>query len=82
MLKERWTMEITRDTKLLDIIEEYPWLMDEAEAISDKLKMLDSPLGKILLKKATIADASSRTGIPEEKIISKIEGLILEHARD
>ena len=72
-------MELNRDTKLADLLKEYPWLRDEAAKLSDKAKMIDSPIGRILLKKATIADISSRTGIPEDEIIRKIGELIEAH---
>ena len=72
-------MEINRDTRLADILAEYPWLKDEAMKISDKFKLLDTPLGKVMFKKATIADMSSKSGIPVEQIIAKITQLIEEH---
>ena len=48
-------MMITKDTKLADLLQEYPWLKSEVMQISDKFKMLNTPVGKIMLKKATVA---------------------------
>ena len=49
---------ITKDTKLADLLQEYPWLKSEVMQISDKFKMLNTPVGKIMLKKATVAEMS------------------------
>ena len=34
-------MQITRDTRLLDLINQYPWLKDELPKINEKFKMLN-----------------------------------------
>ena len=56
-------MMITKDTKLADLLQEYPWLKSEVMQISDKFKMLNTPVGKIMLKKATVAEMSKKSGI-------------------
>ena len=71
---------INRDTKLADILKEYPWLKDEMTQVRDKFKMLNSPVGKIMLKKATIAEMSKKSGIDEEKIIAKLTAMIEAHS--
>ena len=72
-------MEITKDTKVKDIVAAYPWLTDEAIKISDKLKVLKTPLGKMMMAKATIEDASKKSGIEVDEIIRKITEMIEEH---
>ena len=69
-------MEITKDTKVKDIVAAYPWLIDEAIKISDKLKVLKTPLGKMMMAKATIKDASKKSGIEVDEIIRKITEMI------
>ena len=69
-------MEINTATKLKDLLKEYPWLKDEAIKISEKFKILDSPLGKILLGKADIAELSKKSGLGTDEIIKKITELI------
>lgn len=71
---------INRDTKLADILKEYPWMKDEMTKVSDKFKMLNTPVGKIMLKKATIAEMSKKSGIDEEKIIAKLSAMIEAHS--
>lgn len=72
-------MDINSLTKIKDILAEYPWFKDEAIKLDSRLKMVDSPIGKMLLNKATIADAAAKAGISEEKIIAKIKEMIANH---
>lgn len=72
-------MEITRDTKLKDMISTYPWLKDEITKVNDKFKMLNTPVGKAMLGKATIAEMSRKSGMDADAIISKISALIESH---
>lgn len=70
---------ITKDTKLADLLQEYLWLKSEVMQISDKFKMLNTPVGKIMLKKATVAEMSKKSGIAEDQIIQKLTELIEKH---
>ena len=72
-------MEINEETKLLDIVNKYPWLKSELVKINGKFKMLGSPMGKIMLKKATIADMSKKSGMAARDIISSVKMLIETH---
>lgn len=72
-------MMITKDTKLADLLQEYPLLKSEVMQISDKFKMLNTPVGKIMLKKATVAEMSKKSGIAEDQIIQKLTELIEKH---
>lgn len=72
-------MEINKDTMLKDLLNEYPWLKDELINISDKFKLLNTPLGKIMLNKVNIEDISKRSGIDVDTIIAKANELIKNH---
>lgn len=72
-------MDITKETKLADLFAAYPWLKDEMTKISDKFKLLNSPLGKVMLKKATISEMSKKSGMDAEVIIEKLNGMIAEY---
>ena len=72
-------MQLTEKTRLKDILNEYPWLIDEAVQIDEQFKKLRSPLGKLLIAKADIAEASRRTGIDSDMIIAAIEEMIRNH---
>jgi len=72
-------MEITKETKLSDLLGQYPWLKEELSKVNDKFKMLNTPMGKIMMGKATIAEMSKRSGIDADVIIGKISELIKAH---
>ena len=69
-------MEITKDTKLADLITQYPWLKMEMAKVNEKFKILNTPVGKIMLGKATIAEMSKKSGMEAETIIEKITEII------
>ena len=72
-------MEITKDTRLDDLIAQYPWLKAEMAKVNEKFKMLNSPIGKMMMGKATIAEMSKKSGMEAEAIIEKIKGFINQH---
>ena len=72
-------MEITKDTRLADLIAQYPWLKGEMAKVNEKFKMLNSPIGKMMMGKATIAEMSKKSGMEAEVIIGKIKELIVKH---
>lgn len=72
-------MEITKDTKLKDLIITYPWLKDEMAKVNDKFKMLNTPVGKVMLGKATITEMSKKSGMDADILISRISDLIKAH---
>ncbi len=72
-------MEINKETKLADIIAQFPWLKEEMAKVNEKFKMLNSPIGKIMMGKATIAEMSKKSGMEAEVIIGKIKELIENH---
>ena len=72
-------MDINSNTKIADILSRYPWLIDELAKISDRFKMAKTPMGKIMLKKAAIADMSKRSGVDENTLIGKLNELINTH---
>lgn len=72
-------MQITRDTRLLDLINQYPWLKDELPKINEKFKMLNTPMGKIMMEKATIVEMSKKSGMDADTLIRKLQQLIGSH---
>ena len=72
-------MEITKETKLSDLLARYPWLKEELSKVNEKFKMLNTPMGKIMMGKATIAEMSKKSGMDADAIIEKICGLIEAH---
>lgn len=72
-------MTITKDAKLSNLLAQYPWLKEELPKINEKFKMLNTPVGKIMLGKATIAEMSKKSGMDADEIIGRITGLIEAH---
>ena len=72
-------MEINKETRLADLIAQYPWLKEEMAQVNERFKMLNSPIGKIMLGKATIVEMSKKSGMEAEAIIGKIKELISKH---
>ncbi|MGP1569535.1 MAG: DUF1858 domain-containing protein [Eubacteriales bacterium] len=72
-------MDIKNDTKLRDILNEYPYLKQEITKISPKFKMLNTPIGKVMASKVSVKDMSEKSGIEIELLIEKISVLINEH---
>ena len=62
-------MENTKDTKLADLIAQYHWLKTEMAKVNEKFKMLNTPVGKIMLGKATIAEMSKKSGMEVEAFV-------------
>ena len=73
-------MEINRNTKLNDILIKYPWLPDELIKLDSRFKIIKTPIGKMLLKNATIADAVQKTGLQEDVLVTELKKIIASHS--
>ena len=69
-------IEITSDTRLKDLFEVYPHLKKKLAARYTSFKMLNTPLGKLILKKATVRTAAERSGLGEERFIQLLKDCI------
>jgi hypothetical protein len=54
-------------------------LKEELSKVNDKFKMLNTPMGKIMMGKATIAEMSKKSGMDTDAMIGKIRDLIETH---
>lgn len=73
-------MEIRKETKLSDLLAVYPWLKEELPKVNPKFKMLNTPMGRIMLGKATIAEMSKKSGMDENLLMAELQRLINERA--
>ena len=71
--------EITSNTKLTDILKEYPWLPDELVKLDGRLGVLKTPVGKMMIKNMNIADVSKKVNFPENDVINQLKKMITEH---
>ncbi len=69
-------MEINSNTKLTDILAQYPWLPDELVKMDSRFKIIKTPIGKMMLKNATVADAVEKTGLSQEVLLAELQKLI------
>lgn len=72
-------MEINAQTKLTDILDKYLWLPDELAKLDGRFKIIKTPVGKMMIKNATIADAVKKTGLQEDVLIAELNKLIAAH---
>lgn len=70
---------INGDTRLQDLLTSHPWLKQELPKVNGKFAMLNSPLARVMIPKATVGMMSERSGMGMDELISAIETLIREH---
>lgn len=66
-------LEITENTKIKDLINIDPGFKDFMISINPMFRMLKTPLARLMINKATIKDASERSGINIEELKDKIK---------
>ena len=72
-------MEFNANTRLADIIAAYPWLPETVAQIDERLRIVNTPIGRMLMRKATLTDASKKSGYPVEQLIEELNKLIAAH---
>ena len=69
-------VEITPDTKLKPLLKQYPHLAQRLPEIAPEFKMLNTPLGKLIIGKVDIKMMSERSGIAIDTIIEGLKKII------
>ncbi len=69
-------MEFNENTKLIDILKAYPALEPKLKELDSRFSVISTPLGKMLMKKNTVLDASKRVGIPVPDLLKELENII------
>jgi len=72
-------MQLDGQTRLARLLETYPWLLDEAKQIDKRFSLLETVPGKLLLKRATVADLSRRAGLSEAEVLGKLREMLAAH---
>lgn len=65
--------DITEETRLADILAVYPELKQQMAEIHPRFKMLQTPLARVMLPKATVSMMSNRSGMPVDELIAAIK---------
>lgn len=69
-------MNITKDTKIIDILNTYPQLKEKLPKLDPRFKKINSPMAKIVISSWTMADISKKSGYSVEKLIAMLEDII------
>ncbi len=72
-------MEINEQTKLKDILTAYPWLPEALIQIDERFKIINNPIGKMLIRTATVKDAANKAGYPVSQVLDELQKLIAKH---
>ena len=72
-------MQLNADTRLQDLADEYPWLIDKVAAMDERLKIAKTFVGRQLIKRSTIADVSRMSGYSVDQILQQLEEMLKEH---
>ena len=72
-------MEINEQTKLKDILAAYPWLPEALIQIDGRFKIINNPIGKLLIRTATVEDAAKKAGYPVGQVMEELKKLIAKH---
>lgn len=67
---------IDLNTKLKDLLYNFPQLKENIESINPKFRLLKTPLAKVMLAKATISTMAERSGMDVKDLIDKIKNII------
>ena len=69
-------MEINERTRLKDILAAYPWLPEALIQIDGRFKIINNPIGKMLIRTATVGDAAQKAGYPVNQVLEELKKLI------
>ncbi|WP_316608681.1 hypothetical protein [uncultured Ruminococcus sp.] len=72
-------MKFDVNTKIAEILKQFPWLPEELVKIDSRFSIVNSPIGKMLIKNATVADLCGKAGIEPEDALKKLDELIASH---
>ena len=64
---------LSAETKLSDLLAAYPALKAELPKINPAFKMLQTPLARIMIQKATVKMMSERSQMPLDKLLAALE---------
>ena len=72
-------MEFNAETRLIDILNQYPWLSEELPKLDKRFAVMNTAAGKLLMRKNTVQDASRFSGVSVEDLLSELRSLIAKH---
>ena len=71
--------EINENTRLKDILAAYPWLPEELIKIDGRFRIINNPIGKMLVRTASVKDAAQKAGYPVDRVLEELKQLLAKH---
>ena len=75
-------MTIDKNTKVMDVLKEYPWLEDEVIKIDEKLAIIKTPFGKMRAKKYTLGDLCKMGNVDFDEAKKMLDEMIEKHEKE
>lgn len=75
-------MNFDENTKLIDILNAYPWLSERLPQIDKRMAVMNTPMGKMMMKKNSVADLSKLSGYSAEKLLNRLKAEIEAHEKE
>lgn len=72
---------LSGDTRLADLLATHPWLREELATVNERFQMLSTPLARVMVAKATLAEMARRSGMDEADLIHRVGELISARQR-
>ena len=72
-------MDFNENTRLRDILAAYPWLPDTLVQMDSRFKIIQTPIGKLLIRTASLGDACKKAGYPLDLVVQELKKLIAAH---
>ena len=72
-------MNYNDQTKLTEILAQYPWLPEELIKLDSRFKIVNTPIGKMMIKNATLADLSEKAGLSIDELLQKLREMVDRH---
>ena len=55
------------------------WLPEELIKLDSRFKIVNSPIGKMMIKNATLADLSEKAGLSTDELLQKLQEMVDRH---
>ena len=72
-------MEFNADTRLIEVLRQYPWLSEELPKVDRRFAVMNSAAGPFMLRKFTIRDVSRHSGLSVEELLEELQRMIARH---
>ena len=72
-------MDFNENTRLRDILAAYPWLSDTLVQMDSRFKIIQNPIGTLLIRTASLGDACKKAGYPLDLVVQELKKLIAAH---